>query len=54
MIVLLIIFLLMTNIIFSVQSVKAHLNYDKNYAKLVGFKEQEKKLFFLNKILGEL
>jgi hypothetical protein len=42
MIVLLIILLIRTNIIFSVQSVKAHLHYGKNHTKLVGFKELEK------------
>jgi hypothetical protein len=47
MIVLLIIFPLMTNIIFSVQLAKAHLHYGKNQAKLVGFKDQEKNTLLL-------
>jgi hypothetical protein len=42
MILLLIIFHLMTNIIFYVQLAKARLHYGKNHAKLVGFEEQEK------------
>jgi hypothetical protein len=44
MIVLLIIFLLMTNIIFYVQLAKTRLHYGKNHNKLVGFKEQERNI----------
>ncbi len=44
MIVLLIISLLRANAIFSVQSVKACLNYNENYAKLVGFDERERNI----------